>query len=337
MTLTCLHLIQSLRSPLSLSLIEATNSMVLGEGDRAWYGGQDAEMAGKTVIHSAAVPEKLFYDTFVKVRPEFVTQAKKGSGETAKKMYGLAAVVGGNWSLSMPVDCKPDTKQIFQEGAGCVAAYEGKTMDEIAFEEGGMYSILALASLYFKDDSVTSRTFLSEPPLSFCTIGYGPIGCVNVFEMIGVLFYSPFSQPFFAASDRQGQATALIDTQEVRRRSSSQSIQVSWGVHENIFCCWGENKELMWTVRPLKDKFYKIISAGVDLNWADMTSQQTARPASNQVKATSRALTTENAGAATESAAAAAPSTSSTAVEASASPMSASTGMTTQKRKEKGE
>jgi hypothetical protein len=112
------------------------------------------------------------------------------------------------------------------------------------------------ASLFENLEDDPAFVFYPQPPLAFVLSGFAHVGYYMAVELVGTVFLSPCSQPFFFGSnDHREIASALPDTSFTGERGPIILSGDAWTK------CSEKGAEVRWTLAALGDKFYKIIDA----------------------------------------------------------------------------
>lgn len=98
------------------------------------------------------------------------------------------------------------------------------------------------------------RVFYDRPPLGFALVGFPHVGYLMVLEMVGLIFISPCSEPFFLGSEVHRRSMEILGDIVYADPVSPRSDLV-WSTPSDA----GARGQIMWAIDG--DKFLKVISS----------------------------------------------------------------------------
>jgi hypothetical protein len=173
--------------------------------------------------------------------------------EAAK--YAMAA---GTPDAAAPDRLTPSFETYYQwqtakpNGNDSAARYAGR------FESGNYTLPSFLQSMYYRtdEDSDSDRRFYRSAPVGYALMGAGPMAFFSAVEMVGKIFMTPASCPFFIGSPEHKAAAAALPNIDYAQEDAVliRGISEGWLFDTSQSGVW-------WTSQPLNGKFYKIFNA----------------------------------------------------------------------------
>jgi hypothetical protein len=167
-----------------------------------------------------SIPEGTYYNAMTSALPTFLLfGANSGCQATAKSMYPNAHFSSDE--LKFNSECTPELNTRSRLG---YPGFNGelKSWDTNMFEEVVQYVTIAMLDSYFSQETYPLRTvFYSSPPCGYGIVGYGPCGMLISVEMIGALYYSFISKPFFLGSQDHISAIDMVNARHTEPQSPS--------------------------------------------------------------------------------------------------------------------
>eukprot|EP01031_Cornospumella_fuschlensis_P013531 gene13531-16545_t len=157
--------------------------------------------------------EGFYYPFALSYVIDTVDSASEGSNRFASTLY--PRVFGEQQdncsSVLLPSKCKPEFDIHVRDNGLPTQNGELKSIDKTMLEEQAVYGAICMAESYFPPNSEHNMWFYDMPPVSIQIVGWGPVGMLMACELVGSIFYSIISKPFFLASPEHEQAIAMVN------------------------------------------------------------------------------------------------------------------------------
>lgn len=228
-SLSRLQIIQAMRFPVFLKYIAFKNQMSVGIEDTRWWPCTSKV----TLLH----------------------------GMTMDNTKG----VGGLYPLA---PLQENIKVPFPKG-DAAAMYSLKLPTTMPSEvhEVCMNAVITIGHHFFSENSceapytTINKTFYTCPPVSFVLRAYGYLSHMYAVEMVGILFYSHFTQPFFLGTSNHKEAIALVSATEAELKIRSSKLLLELDPNNIVVSSYRPG--IAWTIVPQNGKFCKIIAGDV--------------------------------------------------------------------------
>lgn len=211
------HLIETgfarfIRMPLSLDLSRELSNPMLVKMDHLPFC---TALRLNQYVGVLPLNEDAYYDHFAKVSLKGIQESTMTSGkkQAAKTLFPEAfSMKKSRCPVTLPDNCQPELATRVK--APQLPSFNGemKSISDTAMEELVMYTTIGICDSYFSGDvGEGNYAFYPSPPIGCSVLGQGPVGMLFAVELIGVVFYSLLSEPFFAGTDKHKEAVAMFD------------------------------------------------------------------------------------------------------------------------------
>jgi hypothetical protein len=123
----------------------------------------------------------------------------------------------------------------------------------VLFDEALEYTYFAMVHSFFPQEG-TERLFYSQPPRGYALLGVAYLAHFMVLELVGKLFASPYTDPFFLGTSGHKKAVASLE-------GGSYDEPVDLSNCDTWVNCATLGNLVQWTPKPFEGGFVKIILA----------------------------------------------------------------------------
>ena len=218
----------------------------------------------------ALMVERVYYDLATSVLPPFAERMADSVGKMdATALFSRAGTKTILWELRG--QCEPELhvrgKLTDDAGAGTgfVPGYNGelKTAGDVrALDQAVYYAFMDMTRIFFPARTnaqgatiACPRRYFDRPPVAYALLAYPHVGYFVAIEMIGRLFVSPVSAPFFVGSREHADAARALPV--VKYAAPVEVPDVETGTSWQNLGLPGRAPHVLWTVRG--DTFLKIV------------------------------------------------------------------------------
>eukprot|EP00598_Pedospumella_elongata_P011271 CAMPEP_0184988908 /NCGR_PEP_ID=MMETSP1098-20130426/26334_1 /TAXON_ID=89044 /ORGANISM="Spumella elongata, Strain CCAP 955/1" /LENGTH=502 /DNA_ID=CAMNT_0027513769 /DNA_START=120 /DNA_END=1628 /DNA_ORIENTATION=+ len=244
---------QFLRKALSIDLAAIKHEMVANIDDLPFC----RPLGNDVYIGDLPLDETFYYNHYAAHCLAGTQECSKQPGNKAHASTLYPNAFGDRrCSVNLSSGCAPEFAMRVKDIARISENGEVKPIPAIALEELYHYTAISMAESYFSQEQYPEhRAYYKSPPLGAGVLGMGPMGMMFIAEWVGVIFFSIISEPFYAGSNKQAAAKAMIDDIEsTREYSDPLLLPLTLPVKTSV-----EKRGVAWGV--FKDTFIKVIEA----------------------------------------------------------------------------
>ena len=181
-----------------------------------------------------------------------VTEREQSDRYSAHQVFGMDSFRLPR-PIRLPSACQPEVYVVSEGGYPCFTA-EAKTLDKVVLTELFTYGAIAMTRSYFPKARHHTLTLYKKAPTCFGLVSSGLYASVLVMEMIGRLFATTYSRPFFLGSSHHREIVSTLFPNE----HDNVTRTITFGDFDGLEVC-PEHEPIYWTTKAFKGEFIKVV------------------------------------------------------------------------------